>query len=163
MLQRVIQFSVNNKLLIGFLTILWILYGSFQLTQLPIDAVPDITNDQVQIITSAPSLGAEDVERLITFPLELAISNIPHIKESRSLSRFGLSGITVVFEDGTDVNWARQQVAEKLSLFKTNENADPPEMGPVTTGLGEIYQYVLRPKPGYESKYSLTELRSIQD
>jgi len=142
---------------------LWIIYGSYQLTQLPIDAVPDITNDQVQIITSAPSLGAEDVERLITFPLELAISNIPNIKESRSLSRFGLSVVTVVFEDGTDVYWARQQVSEKVSMIEINENAETPELAPVTTGLGEIYQYVLRPKPGYEKKYSLTDLRSIQD
>lgn len=163
MLHRVIQFSVKNKLIIGLLMVLWVAYGSYQLTQLPIDAVPDITNDQVQIITSAPALGAEDVERLITFPIELAISNIPGIKESRSLSRFGLSLITVVFDDGTDVYWARQQVSEKLAMLDINENADTPELAPVTTGLGEIYQYVLRPKPGFEKRYSLADLRSIQD
>jgi cobalt-zinc-cadmium resistance protein CzcA len=143
--------------------ILWVAYGSYQLTQLPIDAVPDITNDQVQIITAAPALGAEDVERLITFPIELAISNIPHVRESRSLSRFGLSVISVVFEDGTDVYWARQQVSEKLSMIIITENAQKPELGPVTTGLGEIYQYVLRPGPGYEQKYSLADLRTVQD
>ncbi|MEJ1240902.1 CusA/CzcA family heavy metal efflux RND transporter [Chryseolinea sp. T2] len=163
MLQRVIQFSVKNKLVIGLLMLLWVVFGSFQLTQLPIDAVPDITNDQVQVITSAPSLGAEDVERLITFPIELAISNIPGIKESRSMSRFGLSLITIVFEDGTDVYWARQQVSEKLSMVEITGYADTPQLAPITTGLGEIYQYVLRPQAGYEKKYSLAELRSIQD
>ena len=143
--------------------LIWIAVGSYQLTQLPIDAVPDITNDQVQVITSAPALGAEDVERLITFPIELAISNIPGIKESRSMSRFGLSLITIVFEDGTDVYWARQQVSEKLSMVEITGYADTPQLAPITTGLGEIYQYVLRPRPGYEKKYSLAELRSIQD
>ncbi|MGC3943658.1 MAG: CusA/CzcA family heavy metal efflux RND transporter [Chryseolinea sp.] len=163
MLKRVIQFSVQNKLVIGLLMLLWVAFGSYQLTQLPIDAVPDITNDQVQVITSAPALGAEDVERLITFPIELAISNIPGIRESRSMSRFGLSLITIVFEDGTDVYWARQQVSEKLSMVEITGYADTPQLAPITTGLGEIYQYVLRPGPGYEKKYSLADLRSIQD
>ena len=108
MLDKIIQFSVKNKLVIGIFMALWIIYGVFEVSRLPIDAVPDITNDQVQIITTAPSLGAQDVERLITFPIEQALSNIPKLKESRSLSRFGLSLITVVFEDGVDVYWARQ-------------------------------------------------------
>ena len=163
MLQRVIQFSVKNKLIIGLLMLLWVAFGSYQLTQLPIDAVPDITNDQVQVITSAPALGAEDVERLITFPIELAISNIPGIRESRSMSRFGLSLITIVFDDGTDVYWARQQVSEKLAMLEITGYADTPQLAPITTGLGEIYQYVLRPEPGYEKRYTLAELRSIQD
>lgn len=163
MLRRIIQFSVENKLIIGSLMTLWVAYGAYQVTQLPIDAVPDITNDQVQIITPAPSLGAEDVERLITFPIELALSNVPAVKESRSMSRFGLSLITVVFDDGTDVYWARQQVSEKLSSVEISENAEKPQLAPVTTGLGEIYQYVLRPLPGYEQQYSLADLRSIQD
>lgn len=163
MLQQVIQFSVKNKLAIVVFTLLWAAVGSYQLTRLSVDAVPDITNDQVQIITSAPALGAEDVERLITFPIELAISNIAGIRESRSMSRFGLSLITVVFDDGTDVYWARQQVSEKLSMLDINENAETPQLAPVTTGLGEIYQYVLRPRPGFEKTYSLADLRTIQD
>ncbi|MVN92927.1 CusA/CzcA family heavy metal efflux RND transporter [Mucilaginibacter aquatilis] len=163
MLNKIIQFSVNNKLVIGALMLLWIIYGIFEVTRLPIDAVPDITNNQVQIITTAPSLGAQDVERLITFPIEQAISNIPGIKESRSLSRFGLSVITVVIADDADIYWARQQVTERLSQVEIDENASKPELAPVTTGLGEIYQYVLRPKPGYEGRYSLADLRTIQD
>ncbi|SFE02761.1 CusA/CzcA family heavy metal efflux RND transporter [Flavobacterium phragmitis] len=163
MLNKVIQFSVKNKLAIGIFTLLWIIYGVYEVTQLPIDAVPDITNNQVQIITTAPSLGAEDVERLITFPIEQAISNIPHLKESRSISRFGLSLVSVVFEDDADVYWARQQITERLQQVEIDRNANRPEMAPVTTGLGEIYQYVLKPKTGFEEKYSLEDLRTIQD
>ncbi|MBE9583578.1 CusA/CzcA family heavy metal efflux RND transporter [Mucilaginibacter sp. JRF] len=163
MLNKIIQFSVKNKLAVGIFIALWIVYGVFEVSRLPIDAVPDITNDQVQIITTAPSLGAQDVERLITFPIEQAMSNIPHLKESRSLSRFGLSLITVVFEDGVDVYWARQQVTERLQQIDINENANKPELAPVSTGLGEIYQYVLRPKAGYEDKYTLADLRTVQD
>ncbi|GIQ60614.1 acriflavine resistance protein B [Flavobacterium collinsii] len=163
MLNKIIQFSVKNKLVIGIFTLLWIIYGVFEVTRLPIDAVPDITNNQVQIITTAPSLGAEDVERLITFPIEQAISNIPQLKESRSISRFGLSLVTIVFADDTDVYWARQQVTERLQKVEIAENASIPEMAPATTGLGEIYQYVLKPQPGYETRYSLEDLRTIQD
>lgn len=163
MLNKIIQFSVKNKLVIGVFTLLWIIYGVYEVTRLPIDAVPDITNNQVQIITTAPSLGAEDVERLITFPIEQAISNIPQLKESRSISRFGLSLVTIVFDDDTDVYWARQQVAERLQKVEIDENASTPEMAPATTGLGEIYQYVVKPQPGYEAKYSLEDLRTIQD
>lgn len=163
MLNKIIQFSVKNKLAIAAFMLVWIVYGAYQLTQLPIDAVPDITNNQVQVITTAPALGAEDVERLITFPIELAVSNIPGIQESRSMSRFGLSLITIVFEDGTDVYWARQQVTERLSQIEISENANAPSLAPVTTGLGEIYQYVVRPEKGYEKRYSLADLRTIQD
>ncbi|MDT3401367.1 CusA/CzcA family heavy metal efflux RND transporter [Mucilaginibacter terrae] len=163
MLNKIIQFSVKNKLVIGLFMGLWVIYGIYEVTRLPIDAVPDITNNQVQIITTAPSLGAQDVERLITFPIEQAISNIPGIKESRSLSRFGLSLISVVIDDDADIYWARQQVTERLAQVEIDENANKPELAPVTTGLGEIYQYVLRPKPDYENKYSLADLRTIQD
>jgi cobalt-zinc-cadmium resistance protein CzcA len=163
MLNKIIQFSVSNKLAIGIFILLWIVYGTYQVTQLPIDAVPDITNNQVQIITSAPALGAEDVERLITFPIEQAISNIPGLQESRSMSRFGLSLITIVFEDEHDVYWARQQVTELLAQVEINENASMPQLAPATTGLGEIYQYVIKPKKGYENKYSLADLRTTQD
>lgn len=163
MLHTIIQFSVKNKLVIGLFMLVWITYGAYEVTQLPIDAVPDITNNQVQVITTAPSLGAEDVERLITFPIEQAISNIPGIKESRSISRFGLSLITLVFTDDADVYWARQQVTERLSQVDMNENAGKPELAPVTTGLGEIYQYVVKPKKGFERRYSLADLRTVQD
>ncbi|MCE7059520.1 CusA/CzcA family heavy metal efflux RND transporter [Dyadobacter sp. CY343] len=163
MLNKIIQFSVHNKLVIGLFMLLWVAYGTYEVTQLPIDAVPDITNNQVQVITTAPALGAEDVERLITFPIEQAISNIPGLKESRSLSRFGLSLITIVFEDGSDIYWARQQVTERLAQVEIDENAEKPELAPVTTGLGEIYQYVIKPKAGFEKKFSLADLRTTQD
>ncbi len=165
MLNKIIAFSVKNKLIIGLFTIALILYGAFQVTKLPIDAVPDITNNQVQIITVAPSFGATDIERLVSFPIEQANSNINGIKEIRSFSRFGLSLVTIVFNDETDVYWARQQVAERLQKIQSEipRSIGTPEMGPITTGLGEIYQYVVRPKPGYESKYDATELRTIQD
>lgn len=165
MLNRIIAFSVGNKLIIGLFVIALIGYGVFQTTRLPIDAVPDITNNQVQVITIAPSFGATDIERLVTYPIEQANSNIPGMMEIRSFSRFGLSLVTIVFDDGTDIYWARQQVAERLQKVQTEIPAGVgnPELGPVSTGLGEIYQYVVRPKPGYESKYDATELRTIQD
>ena len=163
MLSKIIAFSIKNKLTIGILSLLWLVFGVYQLTKLPIDAVPDITNNQVQVITSAPALGAEDVERLITFPLEQLMSNIPHLIENRSMSRFGLSIITLVFDDEVDVYWARQQIGERINQLELRAGMERPEMGPITTGLGEIYQYVLQPKKGYEGKYSLEELRSIQD
>ncbi len=165
MLSRIIQFSVGNKLIIGILTLALIGWGVYEVTQLPIDAVPDITDNQVQIITVSPALGATDIERVITVPIEQAISNIPGRKELRSFSRFGLSLITIVFDEETDVYWARQQIAERLQQVQSSIPAGigKPEMAPVTTGLGEIYQYTVRPAPGYESKYSLSELRTIQD
>ena len=165
MLSRIIQFSVGNKLIIGILTLALIGWGVYEVTQLPIDAVPDITDNQVQIITVSPALGATDIERVITVPIEQGISNIPGRKELRSFSRFGLSLITIVFDEETDVYWARQQIAERLQQVQANIPAGigKPEMAPVTTGLGEIYQYTVRPAPGYENKYSLSELRTIQD
>lgn len=163
MLNKIIQFSVKNKLAIGIFMLLWVSYGAYQVSRLPIDAVPDITNNQVQIITTAPSLGAEDVERLITFPIEQAVSNVPGLKESRSMSRFGLSLITVGFDDDTDIYWARQQVTERLAQVAINQSANLPSLAPVTTGLGEIYQYVLKPKKGYEDRYTLADLRTTQD
>jgi heavy metal efflux system protein len=165
MLNKIIEFSIKNKLIIGLFVIALIAYGSYQLTQLPIDAVPDITNNQVQVITVAPSLGATDIERLVTFPIELANSNISGLHEIRSFSRFGLSLVTIVFDDGIDVYWARQQVTERLQGVKASIPKGVAEisLGPVTTGLGEIYQYTLRAAPGYEKKYDAIALRSIQD
>ncbi|MBS3913530.1 MAG: CusA/CzcA family heavy metal efflux RND transporter [Bacteroidetes bacterium] len=165
MLEKIIAFSIKNKLLIGLFIIALVIYGSFQFTKLPIDAVPDITDNQVQVITTAPSFGAPDIERLITFPIEQANSNIPGLKEIRSFSRFGLSLITIVFEEDVNVYWARQQVTERLKIAQEQipKGIGTPELAPVTTGLGEIYQYVIRAKHGYEAKYDATELRTIQD
>jgi cobalt-zinc-cadmium resistance protein CzcA len=165
MLNKIIEFSIQKKLIIGLFIIALITYGSYEVTKLPIDAVPDITNNQVQVITQAPSYGATDIERLITFPIEQANSNISGLKEIRSFSRFGLSLVTIVFDDKTDIYWARQQVAERLQQVQTQipQGIGNPELGPVSTGLGEIYQYVIKPKKGYEQKYDATELRTIQD
>lgn len=165
MLQKIIHFSIYNKLIVLLLTLGLVLYGGFQLSQLPIDAVPDITDNQVQVITTSPALGAPDVERFITFPIEQANSNIPGLKQIRSFSRFGLSVVTIVFHDNVDVYWARQQVSERLQRVQAELPAGlgTPGLAPVTTGLGEIYQYVLRPKPGYEDRYSPVELRTMQD
>jgi len=142
-----------------------VIFGIYEATKLPIDAVPDITNNQVLVITQAPSFGATDIERLVTFPIEQANSNISGIKEIRSFSRFGLSLVTMVFNDDIDVYWARQQVAERLQMVQSQIPAGigTPELGPVATGLGEIYQYVLKPKKGYENKFDAVSLRTIQD
>lgn len=142
-----------------------IIYGIFELRNLPIDAVPDITDNQVQIITVSPSLGAPDVERFITFPLEQINYNIQGIKEMRSFSRFGLSVITIVFNDDVDLYLARQQVAERLQQVAKDipVSLGVPQMAPISTGLGEIYQYVVRPKNGYEHRFNAMQLRTIQD
>lgn len=165
MLNKIIKFSIDNKLIIGLMTIALIAIGAYEATKLPIDAVPDITNNQVLVITQAPAYGATDIERLVTFPIEQANSNISGLKEIRSFSRFGLSLVTMVFEDNIDVYWARQQVAERLQKVQTEipDGIGTPELGPVATGLGEIYQYVVKAKKGYESKYDVTALRTIQD
>ncbi|MBO0948864.1 CusA/CzcA family heavy metal efflux RND transporter [Fibrella forsythiae] len=165
MLNAIIKFSIQNKLIIGLFTLALIGWGGWSATQLPIDAVPDITNNQVQVITSSPSLAAEDIERLVTFPIEVSLSNIPNLTELRSFSRFGLSIVTVVFTDATDVYWARQQIAERLQNVASEipPGVGTPVMAPVTTGLGEIFQYTVVPKKGYETNYSLTDLRTIQD
>lgn len=142
-----------------------IIWGVYNVTRLPIDAVPDITNNQVQIITVSPSLGAQEVERLISFPVELSVASIPGITEVRSFSRFGLSLVTVVFEEDTDIYWGRQQITEKLKEAETQipAGAGTPTLAPVSTGLGEIYQYELHAKKGFEHQYSPADLRTIQD
>jgi heavy metal efflux system protein len=165
MLDKIIQYSIKNKLVVGIFTIALIIWGTYSLTKLPIDAVPDITNNQVQIITAAPSQSALDIERLVTFPVEQTMATIPGIEEIRSFSRFGLSVVTIVFHNNVDVYWARQQVNERLTVAADQipPGVGSPEMAPVTTGLGEIYQYIVRPKKGFETKYNAMELRSIQD
>lgn len=165
MLDYIIRFSIRNKLVIGLFTLALVGWGSYSLQQLPIDAVPDITNNQVQIITVAPSQAAQDIERLVTFPVEQSVATIPGIEEVRSFSRFGLSVVTIVFNDNIEISKARQQVTERLNEAKTQipDGVGIPELAPVTTGLGEIYQYTIHPKPGFEKKYDAMALRSIQD
>lgn len=165
MLNAIISFSVKQKLIIALFTFSIVLWGIYEATRLPIDAVPDITDNQAQIITISPALGAPDVERLITFPIEQANSNIPGIKKIRSFSRFGLSLVTIVFEDDVDIYWARQQISERLIKVQSElpNGVGSPELSPVTTGLGEIYQYVVKAKKGYENKFTLSDLRTTQD
>lgn len=165
MFDQIIAFSIRNKVTIGIMTLVLILAGIYSAYNLPVDAQPDITNNQVQIITQAPSLGAQEVEQFITAPIELSMANIAGIIEKRSISRSGISVITIVFKDNVDIYWARQQVNAQL---KEAENSIPtglgePALAPITTGLGEIYQYVIHAEKGYENKYTATELRTIQD
>jgi cobalt-zinc-cadmium resistance protein CzcA len=164
-LDSIIKFSIKNKLVIGIMTLLLILWGSWSVTKLPIDAVPDITNNQVQIITLCPTLAGQEVEQLVTFPIEQSIANLPDLEETRSISRFGLSVITVVFDDDVDIYFARQLVNEKLKEAeeKIPKGIGTPELAPVSTGLGEVYQYIIHPKKGSEHKYNAKDLRTMQD
>ncbi len=165
MFDRIIDYSVRNKFVIALLVLALIIWGIFSLRQIPIDAVPDITNNQVQIITISPTLATLEVEQFITTPIELALQNLQRVEEIRSISRFGLSVITVVFEESHDIYLARQLVNERLQEAQENipEGLGVPTMAPISTGLGEIYQYVVRPLEGYEDRYSASDLRSIQD
>ncbi len=164
MFQKLITYSIHHKMVIGVLTIVLVAWGVWSLVNLPFDSTPDITNNQVQVITQAPSLGAQEVEQYVTTPIEMALANIPRIEERRSISRNGLSVITLVFDDDADIYWAREQVNQVLDQVKETlpKNADT-DMGPIATALGEIYHYTVRAKKGYEDKYSLTQLRTIQD
>lgn len=165
MFDNIIAYSVKNKFVIGLFVAALIVWGIFSLRQLPIDAVPDITNNQVQIITISPTLATQEVEQFITTPVELAVQSLQKTEEIRSISRFGLSVVTVVFQEDYDIYLARQLVNEKLQEAEEDipNGFGTPEMAPLSTGLGEIYQYVVRPEEGYDDKYSPIELRSIQD
>lgn len=147
------------------MTLLLIVWGIWSATRLSVDAVPDITNNQVQIITTCPALAGQEVEQLVTFPIEQSIANIPDIEETRSVSRFGLSVITVVFKEKVDIYFARQLISEKLkeAAEEIPKGIGSPELAPVSTGLGEVYQYILHPKKGSEKKYDVKELRTMQD
>lgn len=164
MFQKLITYSIHHKLVVGVLTVALVVWGIWSLVRLPFDSTPDITDNQVQVITQAPSLGAQEVELYITTPIEMALANIPRLEERRSISRSGLSVITLVFDDEADIYWARSQVSQVLETATKDlpKNTDT-EMGPVATALGEIYHYTVRAKKGYENKYSLTQLRTIQD
>ncbi len=165
MFNKIINWSVNNKLFVALLTIALIFWGVYSLNQLPIDAVPDITDNQVQILTTSPSTGAEDLEKFVTFPIEQTMATIPNVEQIRSFSRFGLSVVTIVFTEKTDIYWARQQVGERLIEAKSQipSHLGEPSLAPLSSGLGEIYQYILVPKKGYEKKFDAAELRTIQD
>ncbi len=165
MLNKIIQFSIKNKFIVGLFTVVLIIYGGFSLSQLPIDAVPDITNNQVQVITVTPTLASQEVEQFVTAPIERAMATLPDLTEIRSISRFGLSVITIVFHDDIDVYFARQLVDQRIKEAEREipPGVGAPELAPVSTGLGEIYQYVVRPEKGYENKYSNADLRTLQD
>lgn len=164
MFQKLITCSIRHKLVIGVLSIALAIWGVWSLVHLPFDSTPDITDNQVQVITQAPSLGAQEVEQYVTTPVEMALANIPRIQERRSISRSGLSVITLVFDDAADIYWARSQVSQVVEqLEKELPKNTETEMGPIATGLGEIYHYTIRAKEGYEHKYSLTQLRTMQD
>lgn len=164
MFQKLITYSIHHKMVVGILTVALAVWGIWSLVHLPFDSTPDITNNQVQVITQAPSLGAQEVEQYITSPIEMALANIPRQEERRSISRSGLSVVTLVFDDGADIYWARSQISQVLEAVvkELPANADT-ELGPIATGLGEIFHYTVRPEKGYEDRYSLTQLRTIQD
>ncbi len=165
MFERIISFSVHNKFIIAVFTVALIGGGFYAMNQIPVDAVPDITNNQVQVVTTSPSLSAEEVERFITYPVEIAMANLPGVEELRSVSRYGLSVVTVVFDDDVPVSDARQFVGEQINVAAEEipEGLGRPSLMPITTGLGEIYQYVLEVDKAHEHKYDAMELRTIQD
>ncbi|MDO6595570.1 CusA/CzcA family heavy metal efflux RND transporter [Oceanihabitans sp. 2_MG-2023] len=165
MLENIIKFSLKNKLITFLFTAFIIGFGIFSLTQIPIGAVPDITNNQVQVITTSRNLSTQDVEQFITYPIELEMANLPGVEEIRSVSKFGLSVVTIVFNDDLGTFLPRQLIAEKITSASEQipDGFGTPEMGPITTGLGEIYQYILDVKPEFKDKYTTTDLRTIQD
>ncbi|HLU90759.1 MAG TPA: CusA/CzcA family heavy metal efflux RND transporter, partial [Cyclobacteriaceae bacterium] len=165
MINNIIAFSIKNKLIIGFFTVALIVGGMWSMTKVPVDAQPDITNNQVQVITQAPNLGTEDIEQFVTYPVEVAMANLPGVVEIRSTSRFGLSVVTIVFEEDMDTYLPRQLVSEKLVQVKEEipEGFGEPSMGPIATGLGEIYQYTLKVEPEFQDEYTSMELRTMQD
>ncbi|HUM45752.1 MAG TPA: CusA/CzcA family heavy metal efflux RND transporter, partial [Chitinophagales bacterium] len=165
MINKIIAFSIKNKFAIGLFTVALILYGSYSATQLPIDAVPDITNNQVQVFTLSPSLAAQEVEQFVTAPIERSLASLPDLVEVRSISRFGLSVITVVFKDQVDTYFARTLVDQRIKEAQEEipEGMGKPEMGPVSTGLGEIYQYVMHVQPAFKDRYTDMQLREMQD
>ncbi|MAN02739.1 MAG: CusA/CzcA family heavy metal efflux RND transporter [Owenweeksia sp.] len=165
MINNIIAFSIKNKLIIGLFSLALIVAGLWSMTEVPIDAVPDITNNQVQVITQAPNLGTEDIEQFVTYPVEVAMANLPGVSEIRSISRFGLSVVTIVFEDNMGTYLPRQLVSEKLTQVKEDipEGFGESFIGPISTGLGEIYQYTLSVHPDHVGEYSAMELRTIQD
>lgn len=165
MLEKIIDFSIKNKLIVILFTLTIAAFGLFAVFKISVGAVPDITNNQVQVITTSGNLSTQEIEQYITAPVEMEMANLPGVKEIRSISKFGISLVTIVFEDNLGTYLPRQLIAEKIksATAKIPEGFGEPDMGPITTGLGEIYQYTLDIKEGYENKYSATDLRTIQD
>jgi cobalt-zinc-cadmium resistance protein CzcA len=165
MIDKIIIFSVRSPITIGVLMLILVIYGGMNLQTLSVDAVPDVTTNQVDIITNTPSLATLEMEMFVTAPIEMAMSNIPNLVEARSVSKFGLSVVKLVFTDDTDIYWARQQVFERLEQVQAEipPGVGKPYMGPVSTGLGEVFQYVIRPKDPADKSFSLMEIRTLQD
>ncbi len=165
MIDKIIAFSIKQKLVVGFCILILLLAGLYSAVKLPIDAVPDITNNQIQVITSSPTLSASEIERFISYPIEISMKSIPDVVELRSISKFGISVVTIVFDDNVDIYFARNQVFQKLQEAQENipGGLGKPEMAPVSTGLGEIYQYVVRPEDPKDTSFSYADLREIQD
>src|SRR5690554_5535476 len=165
MLEKIIHYSIHHKLIIFLFTALLIGFGVYSLTQIPLGPVPDITSNQVQVITTSQNLATEDVEKYLTYPVELEMANLPGVTEIRSISKFGLSVVTIVFEDNMGTYLPRQLIAEKIKAAAEQipDGFGKPEMGPITTGLGEIYQYTIEVEDEFADRYSAAELRTIQD
>lgn len=165
MINKIISFSIKNKALIGLMTLGLIIGGIFSISKVPLDAMPDITNNQVLVITTAPNLGTEDIEQFVTYQVELAVANLPDVTEIRSISRFGLSVVTIVFKERAGTYLPRQLVSEALAEVKQKipEGFGEPFIAPISTGLGEIYQYTLEVHPDFDTIYDDMELRTIQD
>jgi cobalt-zinc-cadmium resistance protein CzcA len=165
MLSSLIGLSLRNKFIVLLLTLLIVAGGLYSLLHIPIGAVPDVTNNQVQVITTSRNLSTQDMERFITYPVELEMANLPGVQEIRSVSKFGLSVVTIVFDDDMGTYLPRQLIAEKIQAAaeKIPEGFGTPQMGPISTGLGEIYQYVLDVEPAYKDQYDAMDLRTIQD
>ncbi|WP_425391970.1 CusA/CzcA family heavy metal efflux RND transporter [Ekhidna sp.] len=165
MINKIISFSIKNKFIVGLLTLALIGVGIYSMSTVNLGSVPDITNNQVQVMTVSPNLATEDIEQFVTYPVELAMGNLPGVDEIRSVSRFGLSVVTIVFEDDMGTYLPRQLVQEKLNELQETipQKFGSPTMGPISTGLGQIYEYTIQPQEGFETKYSPTDLRTIQD
>ena len=165
MIDKIIAYSIKNKFIIILLVLALVAGGVYCLTTVNLDSTPDITDNQVQVITVSQNLATEDIEQFVTYPVEQAMANLPGVTEIRSISRFGLSVVTIVFKDNMGTYLPRQIVQEKLGEVSGEipSQFGAPEMGPITTGLGEIFQYTIKPKKGAAKKYTPTELRTIQD
>src|SRR5210317_1284267 len=165
MIERILRFSLANKFIVLLLSLVILLAGLFSLSSISVGAVPDVTNNQVQIITTSRSLSTEDVEKFLTLPVELEIANLPGVLEIRSISKFGLSVVTVVFEESMGTFLPRQLITERLDAIKARipEGFGSPFMGPISTGLGELVQYTVEVEDAYKDAYTLTDLRAIHD
>ncbi len=165
MINKIILFSIRNKLIVGLLTLAMIGVGLYSMSTINLGSVPDITNNQIQVITVSPNLATEDIEQFVTYPIEMSMGNLPGVEEIRSISRFGLSVVTIIFEDRMGTYLPRQLVQEKLNELQESipQKFGSPVMGPISTGLGQIYEYTIQPQPGYDSLYTAMDLRTIQD